>query len=84
MAELSKMVETQKTQIDVNKMIEAALVSRMQTAPIAYQMPTAAYQQFPGYQYSTGANVGGYQYSTGANVGGVYQYPSGANAGGGY
>jgi hypothetical protein len=71
LAELSKMIETQKTQIDVNKMIEAALVSRMQTAPIAYQMPASiAYQQYAGYQYPSGASA--------------YQYPSGAASAGGY
>jgi len=71
LAELSKMVETQKTQIDVNKMIEAAIVSRMQTAPIAYQMPSSiAYQQYAGYQYPSGANA--------------YQYPLSSASAGGY
>jgi len=77
--ELSKVAESYKTQIDINKMVETAIASRMQS--VAYQMPPVpaplssalAYQQYFGAGASAGASAGGYQTSYAS---GGYQYPS--------
>ena len=81
--ELSKMAESYKTQIDINKMVETAIASRMQS--VGYQMPTSSsllvaptYQQ---YSNPTNTRVEGYQYSSGYGANpSSYQYSSGAGA----
>jgi hypothetical protein len=84
LAELSKMTELSKTQIDISKMVETAIAARMQS--MSYQMPQAtmpaasyvpSYQQYGGY--GSEAYYPSYGAGSGARAGagaGAYQYPS--------